>query len=269
MPTPKDNRRMPLLAPEDGIGAAPVPPKPPQPAAKSEKIGVGAGFSALRVSLMPVDATEGKPDFRKRLMILAAVLVLETLLLGGVYLFFVQRAASQQAELQRLRTEQQQLVAAIGKQESETDELAAFAMQVNAVSERLDAHVHWTNLMTLLENYTMPEVRYDNFAGGYGSHVVTLGAVAPTFRDMAEQILLLRSAPMVRSVRADAGVSEIDETGQISGVKWAMVLDLDPAVWLATSKDKVVNPSAKVTDAAGATTATAPAVAEAPAGLDR
>jgi Tfp pilus assembly protein PilN len=199
-------------------------------------------------------------------MALVVVLVAETLLIGGTYLLLVQRAASQQAELAELRDRGQKLAQAVARQEAEAAELAAFTVQVDAIAERLDDHVLWTNLMTLLEHHTMPSVRYDNFAAGLSAHVLTLGAVAPSYRAMAEQIELFRAAPLVRDVRAEAGISEIDEAGRITGVKWSMVLDLDPAVWSALSVDKVKNPNAALTPAA------APVAAEdagVPTGLDR
>lgn len=247
MPTRFDIRRCVRLAPETGVGA-PVPPVPPRPSdgpapMKADRA-TGGGFSALRVSLMPADESAGRPDLRKRLLVLAITLAIETLVIGGTYVLLESRTRSQQAELEDLRKQEQALSGGIKKQEAEADELAAFAMQVGAIVQRLDEHVHWTNVFTLLEQYTKPDVRFENFAGGLSGRVVTLSAVAPTYRAMAEQILAFRAAPMVRGVRADAGISELDELGQLSGVKWNMVLDLDPAIWQLTAKDAVKNPAA-------------------------
>ncbi len=233
MHSPQDDKIAPFLAPDTGLsGGAPAEPK-----AGSDK---GSGFGALRVSLMPSDDAEHEPDLRKRLLILAIVLIVETLLIGGVYVVLDQRARAQQAELHDLRQQRTQLTASIAAQEAAADELSAFAMQVNAITPRLDAHVYWTNILTLVEQYTRPSVRYENVVGGIAGNILTLSASAPSYREMAEQILAFRAAPMVRSVRADAAAAQAGS----GSVKWNMVLEIAPEAWLLTSKEAVQNPAA-------------------------
>lgn len=196
--------------------------------------GLGRAFSGLRVSLMPSEL-EGKapPDLGRRLLILALVLVIETIAVGAGY-FFVSRAIDARvAKRDELDGQIAQLTRDFAKQEeTAAKEEAAYNGQVIAAKEALDNHVFWTRFFTFLESKTRPTVRYLNFSGDSDSGVVTLDAVGRTYRDVAEQIVALKEEPMIADVRTAAASAKVDEKGEINGVAFTMVLKLKPEAWL-------------------------------------
>lgn len=207
-------------------GGATKPPVPLKPPALPR-----GGLKGLRVSLMPAEEGEGRPNFQKRLLALSLVLVLETLVIGGIYFTIVQRTEANIQKRGTLMNRVEALGAEIREQEATAEELSVFNAQVGIISETLDEHLYWSGFMDFLEKNTKPGVRYEKFTGASGSGVVTLDAIALTYSDMAEQVMVFRNHPMMRSVRADSASTNVNDVGEVKGVSWTMTLVADPGLW--------------------------------------
>ena len=226
-------------APEGAMGAPPTPPTPPsEPKAPVPKKEEGEGVKkrkgalrGLRVSLMPVDESEGKPDLKKRALVLLLVLVVETFIIGGVYFFLTSKNEALRVEKDQLQVVMRDLSSAIAEQEETSAELTAFNKQISAIEEKLDEHVYWTGLFNFLEKSTKSTVFYESFSGSSLTGTITMNARTSTFREMSEQILAYRVNPLIDEVRASSGVASIDEAGSIKGVNWLMTLVVNEEVW--------------------------------------
>ncbi|MEY4723153.1 MAG: hypothetical protein RLZZ324_666 [Candidatus Parcubacteria bacterium] len=218
------------MAPAPKPFVAPLAPSPSSASAPAALPTYGGG---LRVSLLPTDL-EGTaaPDFRQRLIILALVLVIETLAFGIGYFFVVRAAGNRTAEGEVLTRNIAQLNAEIDKKEADAKSLVAWSAQRDVAEKALDSHVRFSSIFTYLESKTLPGVTYHSFSGDTDSGTVTLDAVAPTYRDVAQQIVSLRADPMVQDIRTTSASASVDAKGQVIGVSFTMVLQLDSAVWI-------------------------------------
>ncbi len=225
----------------DRQGATPPPPAPP-PEQPKEEAESGGFMGGLRVSLMPSgEGEDAESLLRKRLVILFAVLIVETIVIGGVFLYVSRLEADKTAVRQELEASLAQVTDQIRQSEAETEEMTAFDARVRAATDLLDSHVYWTSLFDYLRSTTKPSVIFLNFAGDYNGAVVTLDAIAPTYRAVAEQIVILREDPMVDDVISSSASASINELGEVLGVSFGLVLKLNPVVWssgLLTSTDE-------------------------------
>ena len=187
------------------------------------------GQGGLRVSLMPVEG-EGRsgPDLGRSLVILGIVLLAETLLILGAYFYLSQLTSQRTGEQEELRGRITAADKSIADKEKSVSDMVTFSGQVNAATEVLDGHVYWQKFFDFLEKNTTPTVRYVNFSGDADAGQVILDAVAVSYRDMAEQIVLLRENPDVESVRATSAAARISEVGEVVGVSFSMAVKFDP-----------------------------------------
>jgi Tfp pilus assembly protein PilN len=213
----------------------------PKPIASSEALKIApkpavapiasvASGGGLRVSLLP-NQLEGSeaPDIRKRLLVLALVLVVETILLGVAYFFVLkyadQRTARKAVAEQRMTAAAAEIKtaeAALGAARSWNDQLAA-------AKETLDKHVRWTSLLAFLETRTLPSVKYHSFSGNIDG-TVNLDAVGLSYRDVAQQIVALRADPLILEVRTSSAAARVSPTGEIEGVSFTLALKFRPEV---------------------------------------
>lgn len=167
------------------------------------------------------------PDLRKRVLVLALVLVVETILLGVAYYLVLgladTRAARKAVAEKRMTTaaaEIKSAEAALGAARSWNDQLAA-------ARETLDKHVRWTSLLAFLETRTLPSVKYLNFSGNIDG-TVNLDAVGLTYRDVAQQIVAFRADPLILEVRTSSAAARVSQTGEIEGVSFTLALKFKP-----------------------------------------
>lgn len=208
------------------------PSVPGQPAAKEES-GGGLSLSGLRVSLMPSEL-EGKapPDLGRGLLVLAFVLVIETVIIGTAYFFTSRAVDARVARQAALQTQIDELDKAVVAQEAAAKEAASYNGQVNAATEALDKHLYWTKFFALLEAKTRPTVKYLNFSGDADTGTVTLDAIGRTYRDVAEQIVALREDKAIADVRTTSAAAQITDTGEITGVSFTMVVRFKMEAWM-------------------------------------
>lgn len=188
-------------------------------------------MGGLRVSLLPSESeNKARPDLRQRVITLVLVLVVETLVIGGAYMLLLNRAGARADEGTQLAARISALTTDVHKKEQDVKDAVAWNAQRVAASALLDQHVRWTALFDLLEMKTLPTVSYAGFAGDAEKGTVSLDAVAKTYRDVAEQVVVLRATPGIRDVRTTSAAAKVDEKGMVTGVTFSMVLQLDPTV---------------------------------------
>jgi len=225
--------------PDKSGGGPPSPGRPPQPAAKPSAPGVErSGFSGLRVSLMPSETDGGKgPDLRRGLLILAFVLVIEMIAIGGVDFWLAQDTAKRQAERAGLDSR----IVADKKMIEDQGKLLAAAIdldrQVRAVKEGLTQHVYWTQFFDFLEANSRPNIHFLRFSGEAESGIFSVDVLGRSYRDIAEQIVGLKENPDVASVRATSASARTNQNGEIDGVSTTMMVKVKPGVWIK-SPDK-------------------------------
>lgn len=215
-----------------GIPAAPRPSVPPA-RTPADAGSFGGGIGGLRVSLMPSEI-EGKapPNLRKRVILLALTLVVETLALGIGYFVLLGVARSRTEEGTELAAQRSTLMLAVQKKEGAAKEAVLWNAQRIAAKESLDGHVYWTALFGFLEAKTLPSVRYNSFGGDAANGTITLDARANSYRDVAEQIVVFRNEPAVLDVRTTSASAQVNELGEIVGIAFSMSVRIDPALWL-------------------------------------
>lgn len=210
-----------------GVGAAPASSGrdegPTEPAAE------GGG---LRVSLMLSDARGDRgPDMGRRILLAVLVLVLETVILGTAYFFVIRTEGTRAEERMRLEEELKKVQADVAEAEKDAKDVVAFTSQTKAVSGLLDSHIYWTTFFRYLEDVTRPTVRYLNFIGDVQKGVVTVDAMGDSYRDVAEQIVLMREQPLIEEVRTTQAAAAVNGAGEVSGVSFSMILKLAPELW--------------------------------------
>ncbi|MBI4457535.1 hypothetical protein HY633_01065 [Candidatus Uhrbacteria bacterium] len=214
----------------------PIPPKPPpKPAAKPAPKGagdfsVGEPVTGLRVSLMPVE-TGAVPSERRYITILVATVLLETLVFGAAWAglsFTVKTRQEAQAKANAETLAAQSETAKLGQAAKEAD---GFARRVDILRGRLDEHAYWTVMFALMERSVRPNVIFVSFAGDTKTGVISVEAEARSFRDIAEQIVLMRSNPLIVDVRTSSAVTSLDATGEITGVNFSLLVKLKPEAW--------------------------------------
>ncbi|KPJ85507.1 hypothetical protein AMJ57_02910 [Parcubacteria bacterium SG8_24] len=190
----------------------------------------------LRVSLMPAEGRkERPPDTGRRALILVLVLIVETIVIGSLYFLTIQRTSVMESEKAKYEEEMTQLNQQIGTAVEEARDMRIFGVQMGAVQQALDSHVYWTKAFDFLAANTHPSVRYVNFTGDSRTRVIVVDAVGGSYKDVAEQIVIMRESPSVESVQTSSAAARVSEVGEIEGVSFSMVLRLSPEVWLDVS----------------------------------
>lgn len=201
----------------------------PPPQAAAEK----SFFSGLRVSLIPSELT-GRVGINSRqaLIILAVVFLVETVLIGAGYLVLLKVSASRAARMDALKVEVTSLVAETVQLEKEAGAAAAFNAQVVAGVAALDGHVRWTSFLRTLERYVLPSVMCTAMNGDSGTGTVTLDCITRSYRDAAEQIVLLRQMPNLVDLQTPAVSARAESDGTVSGVSFSLGLKVKPIAWI-------------------------------------
>jgi len=209
--------------------AQPGPVPPPSPKDDPESSGFMGG---LRVSLMPsAEGEEPGTNLRRQLVVFFVVLIVETLIIGGAFLFVTKKEADATAIRQGLEQELAGVTRQIQESEAGTKVMTLFDARVRVATDLLDNHAYWTSLFDYIRSKTKPSVIFMNFSGDRSSGMVTLDAMGASYRDVAEQIVILREDPMVKEVISSSASATVSETGEVLGVSFGLVLKLKPDVW--------------------------------------
>lgn len=221
-----------------GLGGSVTPPAPvaaveaekPKPA--KADTGGGGMLSNLRVSLMPSDL-EGRPapNLARGLLLLGIVFAAETVIIGFAYFLVSRSVTARVAERDRLLAQITQVDKEIAALEASAKPAVAYYFQLANAAKTLDGHVYWTAFFSFLEKNTLNSIQYVSFSGDASTGVISLDAMARTYRDAAEQIVSLRENPMVLSVQSTSASASVDDLGNVGGISFAMNVRLKTDIW--------------------------------------
>ncbi|MFW0838073.1 MAG: hypothetical protein ACKKL5_03660 [Candidatus Komeilibacteria bacterium] len=99
--------------------------------------------------------------------------------------------------------------------------------KATAVDTLLRSHIYWTNFFTALEKVTLPKVYYQGFTASIISLDINLSSFAPTFTDVARQLVAYEKFPQVFS---NYSVSEASLSKGV-GVNYTARVTLDPTLF--------------------------------------
>jgi hypothetical protein len=211
-------------APPTG-GPAPAAKPPVQAPAKE-------AFTGLRVSLMPSEMEGGaSPDLKRGLLIIALVIIVETIIIGGVNLWVMQNTSKKVAERDELNQRIAALNQTVADRGKEMSSVIDMDRQIQASLENLNQHVYWSSFFSFLEDNARPNVRFTRFTGDVDSSMFTIDILGKSYRDVAEQIVVLRENPSVMYVRATSASARVGQAGEVEGVTSSLVIKLKPEVW--------------------------------------
>lgn len=221
-------------------------------------------FSGLRVSLMPTEL-EGSAslDPRRAVAVMVIVLIVETALIGAGYLAVVKTENDRTAAMEASRSELVSLRTATKALEGQAAQATQFSAQYAANKITLDEHLYWTPFFAMLEKYILPNVQCVSFNGDVLSGAVNLSCHGRNYRDVAEQVVYMRTNPDLLELRTNAATAELDKEGQPVSTSFEMGMKFKTATWHA----KTLGQMPTVIGTA-ATTAAAPAVTSVPKGSD-
>jgi hypothetical protein len=186
----------------------------------------------VRVSLMPSDlAGERRVSLMRWIVVLAAVLVVETLAIGGAYIWLRGKERALEAEVAARNGEIAGAQAQAERLEQELGGEASLGAQVRAAEAALGEHVAWVGLLGRLERLTLPSVEYVSLTADARTGLVALDVRAGSYREAAEQLVLYREHPDIREARATAVSALVDDEGLVVGVAFSVALTFDETAW--------------------------------------
>lgn len=98
--------------------------------------------------------------------------------------------------------------------------------QLETISLLLDKHFYWSDIFELIEELTLPQVKFDNFSGDT-SHI-TLQAKAPSYTVLAKQVKSFENRPEKFS-KVDFSKASLTLEG---GINFDIVLTLNEGALL-------------------------------------
>lgn len=181
---------------------------------------------------MPSETEGGTaPDIKRGLLILVLVIIVETIIIGGVNFWVLQTTSKKVAEREELNQRIAALNQTVVERGKDMSGVIDMDRQIQASLENLNQHVYWSNFFSFLEDNARPNVRFTRFSGDVDSSMFTIDILGKSYRDVAEQIVVLRENPSVLYVRATSASARIGQAGQIEGVTSSLVIKLKPEVW--------------------------------------
>jgi Tfp pilus assembly protein PilN len=191
---------------------------------------------------MPRDLEgEGKPDLKLRLLALFLVLVLET---GGVLvgLFIINQRTEER--ISQRQTLDQQLDAAqtkAAKAEQSMKDALVFQRQLVAVEAALNQHVYTSKILAYLKKNTLPQVTLTRIQIDVTTGKIGLDLSAQGYRRLGEEIVHLSSLSEISEVRSASVSAVLQEGQQKATASTALILQLDPSVWLGQTSTPVAD----------------------------
>lgn len=143
-------------------------------------------------------------DWRKRIMILAAVILAAVFFVGAVHsglLYYQKRNQNKNFEQTKKFEE---ITEEIRRESSGLKEISDFQKRLETVSQIFARHVYWTNFFKFLEDNTIKNVHYMGFSGDTGGGY-SLEALASKFSDISEQVNVLKNNEKTVSAQAWGG----------------------------------------------------------------
>jgi hypothetical protein len=256
MANPKDNKS--AAEPESYLE-----PPAAKPVEKEKSL-----FAGLRVSLMPTElAGSAAMDPRRALAILVIVLIAETALIGVAYLGVIKVTNDRTAAMEAYKSELTSLRARTKTMEGQAGLAAQFSAQYAANQISLDQHLYWTQFFAKLEKYILPNVQCVSFSGDVLTGAVNLSCHGRNYRDVAEQVVYMRTNPDLVELRTNSASAEMDKDGKPISTSFDMNMKFKPSVWHAEEPGQL--PVLKVDVTSSPTAPTVPTITDVPVELEQ
>lgn len=220
-------------------------PPTPKPAEKEKSV-----FSGLRVSLMPTELSgSASMDPRRAVAILGVVLIAETFLIGMAYLALMKVSNDRAQAVESLKSELATLQSQTPGLEQKAAKAVQFSAQYEANQISLDQHVYWTRFLPELEKFILPAVQCTSFSGDAVTGIVNMDCHGRNYRDVAEQVVYMRTNPLVTDLRTSSASLDVDKEGNLLRSTFTMNMKFKPSAWKALESGKMpAAPAAVVTE---------------------
>lgn len=227
----KDILKKPMITP-------PLPEVKKEDLLNGEEITAGAPLAdqeqAVDVNLIPEEIRIKLEPKRKLKTLIAAVVICAAVVLA-IWGAMIWQQNKIQQDIKEVIAETgtvQQGIAGYESTKATGQKLAATISQAQAV---LDSHVYWTKFLAELENYTLPEVTYQNMAADLAGKV-NLSVQAADLATLAKQYVVFQNAEdFVESVEITAVALGAGEESR--GITFSISLSVNPSVFY-TSENK-------------------------------
>jgi hypothetical protein len=143
-------------------------------------------------------------QFNIRIKMLLLILFIFLILFGSGFVFLNLHKINLVKEYSSIKENVTETNSSIDNLNTEQMQTSLIRIRLEKISEMLDAHLYWTKLFDYLEHNTVSGVYYTDFVAEEGKSLSLL-ARAPTYRDLATQLVLLENADFVESVDISGG----------------------------------------------------------------
>ncbi len=186
------------------------------------RVNEGIGF---KVSLLPSETNAPSPAARLRLFYFVLALGVGIVIIANLALWFV--VYSRQAQISAKAAELGSLDSKIAALNASYSEARKEQDKITAIGGLLGTHVYASNVFSLLERQTLPQVSWDtlNFTS---SGAMTLSGVASDYDSISAQVYALKNDPSVASISFSGINGDFDEKNILKGVKFNMNIMLRP-----------------------------------------
>lgn len=121
---------------------------------------------------------------------------------------------------------------AISKLQPKEKEVEGLLAEIKQVEQILNKHLYWTNFFDNLEDYTLNNVYYTDFAATSEGNI-TLSAITTDYQSVAKQIIALRNSKnFIKEVKVLGAKKNAGGTTAQPTVSFSISLVLDPQVFL-------------------------------------
>ena len=252
----------PPLPPPPPKPVAPPPPPPPKPAEPPKPTAIKstkpltpqpAGRDTLRVSLISSGGGVEMSDLtvRSRLMKLIYVAVGALAVVGAVYGGLLYYKDGVEKKIAAVQQDVSAVDAKIAISEKDAKSATNLQTLMKGANDALKSHVHWTNVLDMIEQVAKPGVSFSSVTLSPGSFATSI--TAPDYLTIAQQILVLRADPRVKDVPF-SGASN----GGKGGVTIALNVTYDPKILFNDEAQPVATPTAPSASSASSSPESAP-----------
>jgi Tfp pilus assembly protein PilN len=198
-------------------------------------------IQSLDVNLIPDDIL-GNFEPKAKLKQLGIAIGVILVVVGLSYGYMLYRESKIEGDIKKLVVEingLDQEIVGLGDVRADAQTLKK---QMDSVTHVMDNHVYWSQFLSYLEKYTLPNVYYKNLAATTEGKV-TLSATAIDLATLADQYLILQNAPdFVEEVTIESAVSAITENGDSdnsNAVDFNISLQINPEIFFLNEEKPI------------------------------
>lgn len=207
---------------------------------RSDKIGKDPAGSREERDVLEMNLAEGQIinyfDWKRGGGILASVIILILIILGGVY-WGISMWGDYRAEKNEFFSEKsEKMEEQIEHLQENTQDAFIYKQKLQIAEMLLDDHVYWTNFFELLEDRTFSDVYYIGFQGDIKGQY-TISTQARDLSMIDSQVQYLQEADMIKDakVRGAVNAEEQSAEGQGEGVAFDLELKVEPGVFYSSN----------------------------------